>query len=160
MGNTLLKWREPLSVYRARNKIRGSFLVAKWVIMAVLIAIAIRGILRNDYFALFHFIFTGCLAGAFQRIVPTYTIGDLGISYKDGQRRVQLKWSDIEWYLISPEKTAPEVMQVLFSPQGKKWRKTPPAFIFDPKEISEDRLLHILELYLPQKYLRRLTQHS
>lgn len=128
----------------------------KWVAIVVCVVVAIRGVLRNEYFALFHFFFAFCLVEAFSRVVPTYTIGDAGIKYIDGQRRAQLKWSEIEWYLISPEKDMPEMMRILFSSP----KKTPVAFTFDPKEIGEDRLVHILELYLPEKELRNVVATS
>ncbi|HEX8236941.1 MAG TPA: hypothetical protein VF600_13365 [Abditibacteriaceae bacterium] len=159
MGNTLLKWNEPLSIYQAQHKLDGWLLVLKWVAVLVFIALSIRKIVRHEYFELFISSFVICIGWAFYRVVATYEIGDLGISYRDGHNRQHHEWSDIEWYYVCPEETTPNMMQVQFSPKAK-WLKTPPAFVFDPQEVDTARLRRILEKYLPQKELHGLAMQQ
>lgn len=159
MGNTLLKWKEPLSIFRARHKLSRKATAFKWGTTAILLSLALLEALRHEYFLLFHFVIGTCLFWVFSRVVPTYRIGDAGISYEDGQRRLHHNWSDIEWYYLSPVITSPNMMQVQFSVKKAKLLKTPPAFVFDPQEVDREKLLHILEQHLPQKELKEVTEY-
>ena len=154
MENTLLRWKEPLSVHKTKSKIDASFPML--VLAAFFIALAIRGVARQDYFSLIPLIVVPIM-WAFNRVVPTYQISDAGVSYQNGQTWGNLWWSDIEWYDMTREETVPGMLKIQFCPRTAKFWKTPPAFVFDPQEIDKKRVLQILEQYLPQKDLHSVS---
>ena len=136
-----------------QSNLKGWFLVFQWFGIAAAIALLLYYTFNHEYFRAVNFVIVTCLLWAFGRVVPTYEIGDEGIRYTDGHKRLHYRWSDIEWYFVQPMGTVPGIEQVIFKVKRAKLWNYSLLFTFDAQEVDKSALLRILEDRLPGKEL-------
>ncbi len=94
----------------------------------------------------------GRVTSVYSKVTSTYSVGDDGLKFQDGFSRKHYKWSEVEWFVIEALPEVPDVSWLRFKAKqsGKfEW----PLFYFDRQQIDEQKLMDILNRYLPSKQL-------